>query len=127
VYGAAPPAAVRVVVYATETGPEANAVLVIASGVAETASWNCRETVCADESVALIVTVALVIDVGVPEIKPALLKDNPGGRVPLAMLKVTVPEEPAVCSCREYGRFSVAPGNDVVEIESDLVLIVILN
>jgi hypothetical protein len=127
VYGGTPPDAPSAVLYATETGPDGTLLVVIASAGGLTASWNCRETVCGEVSVALIVTVVLARLVGVPEITPADERLNPVGSEPAVIAKVTAPVDPEVWIWKLYAALSVAFGNEVVVMARVAVVTVRLN
>src|SRR5579863_6784580 len=67
-----------------------------------------------EASVTLTVKVAVPAAVGVPEIAPAPLNDNPAGRAPLATLQVSVPAPPLDWSVALYAVPAVPPDKVVV-------------
>jgi hypothetical protein len=100
-----PPVACTVAVYAVPTTPPGRELVVIVSGGgAEMAIVSCcvaeAGPPCApEESVTLTVNVELAAVVGVPEIAPEVLKDNPAGNDdPDAKVQLSVPAPPVAAS-----------------------------
>ena len=91
VYGAVPPVAAKITLYAFPTVPAGSGdVVVIATGGRLITSVAASVAVCAGlpESVAVIVNVLVPAAVGVPAMTPAVLRLRPAGKVPAVTVQV---------------------------------------
>jgi hypothetical protein len=95
-YGATPPLAARLVLYAEPTVPLGRLLEPMTNVVAAMWMLKLRLTFCAAASVAVTVKLKSPTTVGVPEIVPFAAIDNPVGNVPEVSATVTAPKPPDV-------------------------------
>jgi hypothetical protein len=122
--GAVPPAVMTDFEYGAATVPPGNDVVVIDSVPATVIANGC-EAVAPALSTTRMVTFVVPTVVGVPEISPVLvLRLSPAGNVPSDTAHVSDPVPPVEATVFEYATPAVAPGKDVVVMESGGAIVI---